>query len=30
MGWLNEKEMQAWIGYRGMRLLLDLQLNRDS
>ena len=29
MSWLNEQEMQAWIGYRRMRLLLDLQLNRD-
>ena len=29
MSWLNEKEMQAWIGYRRMRLLLDLRLNRE-
>jgi DNA-binding MarR family transcriptional regulator len=27
--WLSEKELRAWIGYRRMRLLLDLQLNRD-
>jgi len=27
--WLNEREMQAWIGYRHMRLLLDLRLGRD-
>lgn len=29
MSWLNETEMQAWVGYRRMRLLLDLQLNRE-
>jgi DNA-binding MarR family transcriptional regulator len=27
--WLDEREMRAWIGYRRMRLLLDLQLQRD-
>jgi len=27
--WLNDREMRAWIGYRRMRLLLDLQLGRD-
>jgi DNA-binding MarR family transcriptional regulator len=27
--WLDEREMRAWVGYRRMRLLLDLQLNRD-
>jgi DNA-binding MarR family transcriptional regulator len=27
--WLNDREMRAWIGYRRMRLLLDLQINRD-
>lgn len=29
MEWLNEREMRAWIGYRRMRRLLDLQLNRE-
>jgi DNA-binding MarR family transcriptional regulator len=27
--WLNDREASAWRGYRRMRLLLDLQLNRD-
>jgi len=27
--WLSEREMYAWIGYRRMRLLLDLALQRD-
>ncbi|MFI6598607.1 MarR family winged helix-turn-helix transcriptional regulator [Nonomuraea sp. NPDC050536] len=27
--WLDEREMRAWIGYRRMRLLLDLELGRD-
>lgn len=27
--WLNQQEASAWRGYRRMRLLLDLQLNRD-
>jgi DNA-binding MarR family transcriptional regulator len=27
--WLNDREVRAWRGYRRMRLLLDLQLNRD-
>jgi DNA-binding MarR family transcriptional regulator len=27
--WLNDREMRAWLGYRRMRLLLDLQLDRD-
>jgi DNA-binding MarR family transcriptional regulator len=27
--WLNEREMRAWFGYRRMRLLLDLQINRE-
>jgi DNA-binding MarR family transcriptional regulator len=27
--WLNDREMSAWVGYRRMRLLLDLQINRD-
>jgi DNA-binding MarR family transcriptional regulator len=27
--WLTDREMKAWVGYRRMRLLLDLQLNRD-
>lgn len=27
--WLSEREMRAWVGYRRMRLLLDLQLSRD-
>ena len=27
--WLSDREMRAWIGYRRMRLLLDLQLDRD-
>lgn len=27
--WLNEQEMRAWLGYRRMRLLLDLRLARD-
>jgi DNA-binding MarR family transcriptional regulator len=27
--WLNDREDHAWRGYRRMRLLLDLQLNRD-
>lgn len=27
--WLNDREMRAWIGYRRMRLLLDLRLGRD-
>lgn len=29
MNWLNETEMAAWIGYRRMRLLLDLEVQRD-
>jgi DNA-binding MarR family transcriptional regulator len=29
MTWLTEREQRAWIGYRRMRLLLDLQLNRE-
>jgi DNA-binding MarR family transcriptional regulator len=27
--WLSDHEMNAWIGYRRMRLLLDLALQRD-
>src|SRR5262245_25189707 len=27
--WLSDREMRAWLGYRRMRLLLDLQLGRD-
>ena len=27
--WLNNREMHAWIGYRRMRLLLDLALQRE-
>lgn len=27
--WLTPAEMQAWLGYRRMRALLDLQLTRD-
>jgi DNA-binding MarR family transcriptional regulator len=27
--WLDADEMRAWVGYRRMRLLLDLQLNRE-
>ena len=27
--WLNEPEMRAWRGYRRMRQLLDLEINRD-
>lgn len=27
--WLTEREMHAWIGYRRMRLLLDLALQRE-
>lgn len=27
--WLSDREMRAWLGYRRMRLLLDLQLDRD-
>lgn len=27
--WLNEREERAWRGYRRMRDLLDLQINRD-
>ncbi len=27
--WLSDREMYAWIGYRRMRLLLDLALQRD-
>jgi DNA-binding MarR family transcriptional regulator len=27
--WLSDREMHAWIGYRRMRLLLDLALQRD-
>jgi DNA-binding MarR family transcriptional regulator len=27
--WLNEQERRAWLGYRRMRTLLDLQLARD-
>lgn len=29
MKWLTDKEMHAWLGYRRMRLLLELQLGRD-
>jgi DNA-binding MarR family transcriptional regulator len=29
MTWLSEREQRAWIGYRRMRLLLDLQLSRE-
>jgi DNA-binding MarR family transcriptional regulator len=27
--WLTDREMAAWLGYRRMRPLLDLQLGRD-
>jgi DNA-binding MarR family transcriptional regulator len=27
--WLNQTEDRAWRGYRRLRLLLDLQINRD-
>jgi DNA-binding MarR family transcriptional regulator len=27
--WLTDQEMTAWLGYRRMRLLLDLQLGRE-
>jgi DNA-binding MarR family transcriptional regulator len=27
--WLDEAEAEAWIGYRRMRVLLDLQISRD-
>jgi DNA-binding MarR family transcriptional regulator len=27
--WLSDREMYAWIGYRRMRLLLDLRLQRE-
>ncbi len=27
--WLNERELRAWRGYRRMRTLLDLELQRD-
>lgn len=27
--WLDDQEMHAWMGYRRMRALLDLQLARD-
>jgi DNA-binding MarR family transcriptional regulator len=27
--WLSDREMHAWLGYRRMRLLLHLQLDRD-
>jgi DNA-binding MarR family transcriptional regulator len=27
--WLTDDEMRAWLGYRRMRNLLDLQINRD-
>jgi DNA-binding MarR family transcriptional regulator len=27
--WLTDNEMSAWLGYRRMRLLLDLQLARE-
>ena len=27
--WLTDSEMSAWLGYRRMRLLLDLQLGRE-
>lgn len=29
MNWLSETEYAAWIGYRRMRLLLDLEIQRD-
>lgn len=28
-GWLSDEEFRAWIGYRRMRALLDLQLTRQ-
>lgn len=27
--WLDDRQMRAWLGYRRMRLLLDLQLARE-
>jgi DNA-binding MarR family transcriptional regulator len=27
--WLTDPEMRAWLGYRRMRTLLDLQISRD-
>lgn len=27
--WLSERELQAWMGYRRMRTLLDLHIGRD-
>ncbi len=27
--WLDDREMRAWMGYRRMRAMLDLQLARD-
>jgi DNA-binding MarR family transcriptional regulator len=27
--WLDDREMRAWLGYRRMRLLLDLQIDRE-
>lgn len=27
--WLSDTEMRAWLGYRRMRRLLDLRINRD-
>ncbi|MEU7866272.1 MarR family transcriptional regulator [Dactylosporangium sp. NPDC049140] len=27
--WLDEREFRAWIGYRRMRALLDLQISRE-
>jgi DNA-binding MarR family transcriptional regulator len=27
--WLDDREMRAWLGYRRMRLLLHLQLDRE-
>ncbi|NGN67831.1 MarR family transcriptional regulator, partial [Streptomyces sp. A7024] len=27
--WLTDSEMRAWMGYRGLRLLLDAQIARD-
>ncbi|GAA5191735.1 MarR family transcriptional regulator [Rugosimonospora acidiphila] len=27
--WLDDAQMRAWLGYRRMRLLLDLQVSRD-
>jgi hypothetical protein len=29
LGWLDEGEFRAWVGYRRMRLLLDAEIARD-